>query len=41
MIVVVHLDLTGTCARKSLGRCLMCLDLSHFYSPFLTGLTQF
>ena len=20
---------------KSLGRCLMCLDLSHFYSPFL------
>ena len=35
VIVVIHFDLAATCKRKSLAGSLMCLDLSHFYSPSL------
>ncbi len=34
VVVVRHLYLAASGKRKSLGRCLMCLDLSHFNSPF-------
>ena len=31
VMAVTHLYLAGTGNRKSFCRCLMCLDLSHFY----------
>ena len=33
MMAVIDLHLTGTGNGKSLGRCLVCLNLSHFSFP--------
>ena len=33
VVAVVDLDLAGTGHGKSLGRCLVCLNLSHFSFP--------
>ena len=41
VVVVIHLDLAATGKRKSLAGRLMCLDLSHFYSPFLRVVPNF
>ena len=40
VVAVVHLNLTCTCNRKSLGRSLMCLNLSHFYILLMLKILQ-
>jgi hypothetical protein len=36
VVVVGHFYLAASGERESLGRSLVCLDLAHFISPFLS-----